>query len=225
MKKDEPILRKELIAAAKLTQELGLVVANEGNVSCRLSNGSILISASGRRLGQLSSGDLVEIDPEVIGHKGLSASSRRSTPSSPAPSSELRMHLAIYEKRPDVQAIIHAHPLFATLFASSTQEFPLSLTAEGVIVLQRVAYIPFKPPGTEELAQEVGKAFADPLVQAALLANHGAVSVGSTPEQALCRMEVLENLARMAWAAALMQAEIQRVPSEYVRNMMEKLAK
>jgi L-fuculose-phosphate aldolase len=105
------------------------------------------------------------------------------------------MHTAVYRRRADVHAVVHAHPPTATGFAVAGIALDRPLIAEAVVTLGPVPVIPYGQPSTEELAENVGRAVCD--AQALLMANHGAIAVGSTLEQAWERMETLEQLARV----------------------------
>ena len=128
--------------------------------------------------------------------QGVSAPAQR-------PSSEIKMHLGIYRARPDVRAVVHAHPPFATSYAFA--EVPLDLTSspEGLAVVGKVALLPFANPGTEEVPQSFAPFVADH--QAFLLAQHGATTVGTSLAEAFNRMETLERLAQVVYQARILR--------------------
>lgn len=151
-----------------------------------------LITASGVSKGSLTPEHVILVD-----HQGRAAPSRI-----PASSEDL-LHLEIYCRRPDVQAVVHAHPPAATAFAVAHLPLDPWILAEAVVVLHgALALRPRCTPGTAELANIV----ADGLGKnsAALLANHGAITVGQTLTQAHHRMETLEHVARVAVMARLL---------------------
>jgi L-fuculose-phosphate aldolase len=127
----------------------------------------------------------------------LSGSGRATT--------ELPMHLAIYRRREDVGAIVHAHPPFATAFAVAGIPLDRPILAEAVLLLGPVPLVAYAPPSTQELAEAVAGAAAG--ASALLLANHGAVALAETLEQAVIRMETLEHLARVSLLARLLGRE------------------
>lgn len=178
----EDELRHQLVDFGRRLWERNLVGATEGNLSCRLSERAILCTPSGESKGHLKPADmvLIDLDGEPI---------RRTQ----RPSSEIRIHLNAYRQRPDVHAVIHAHPLTATAFALAHRPIPEGLLPEGEVVLGPVALCPFGMPGTVELP-----ATMDPFLiehDTFLLSNHGAVSLGLTLSDAFCRMETLERVA------------------------------
>src|SRR2546426_8779 len=115
------------------------------------------------------------------------------------------MHTAVYRRRSDAGAIVHAHPPTATGFAVAGIPLDQPLTAEAVVTLGVVPIIPYGTPSTPELAENVGQAICE--AQTLLLANHGALSVGVDLYQAWERMETLEQVARVALTARLLGHE------------------
>jgi L-fuculose-phosphate aldolase len=187
--------RAAIVEAGLRLHEKGLVTATEGNISVRVRDG-YLVTASGVSKGRMTPEHVVFID-----HEG------RQVEGGPAVSSETRMHAAIYARRPDVQAVIHAHPPTATAFAVARVRLDAPILAESVLVLGAVPLIPYATPGTEELASAVAGGLLE--CHAALLANHGAVTVGQTLAQAHHRMETLEHVARVAFMARLLGGAVE----------------
>lgn len=179
--------RAAIIEVGLRLHQKGLVTATEGNISVRVESGH-LVTTSGISKGSLTPAHVAFVDQ---------AGKRPST--GPAVSSEDLMHAAIYRLRPDVQAVIHAHPPTATAFAVAHLPIDARILAESVLVLGEVPLIPYATPGTAELAAVVTEGLGE--CNAALLANHGAVTVGTTLAQAHQRMETLEHVARVALMA------------------------
>ena len=171
--------------------ERGLVAGPDGNVSVRLHEGSIVVTPSGMSKVDVTPDDLVLVDPEgrVLDGKGN-------------PSSELRMHLRIYERRADVSAVVHAHPPTATAFAVAGESFMAPVLPEVILQMGEVPIVRYATPGTADLADSF-----DPYLarhDAFLMANHGATTVGPTLEVAHQRMESLEHAARIILAARML---------------------
>lgn len=187
---DESTLRQAVIAAARRLQERGVLVSIEGNLSARLDDGSVLATPSGAVKGTLRPEELVHADLQGTVRSGGRASS------------ELAMHLEIYRRRPDVHGIVHAHPTVATGFAVAGQPPPIATLAEAVFTFGCVPVAPYATPSTADLA----KVAADSLqsYDVALLANHGAVSVGADIATACERMLQLEHFAQISLVSHLL---------------------
>jgi L-fuculose-phosphate aldolase len=188
----------------------GLVGATEGNISCRLGEDRILCTPSGLCKGLVKPHELVVIN--LRGKIITSESSRmgfRGSESVPAsslkPSSEIKMHLGLYEACPDAQAIVHAHPIYATAFAYAGAAFPVDSSPEGYAVLGEVANVPFAKPGTQEVPDSL-LPFAK-THKTFLLQNHGATVTGSSLMDAFFRMETLERLAQVIVVARRLGGE------------------
>jgi L-fuculose-phosphate aldolase len=193
--KSEDEHRRELCVAGRWLHERGFVPATDGNISLRLDARRILTSPTGSCKGLLTPDDLIVTDCE--GHK---LTGRRN------PSSELGMHLMIYRRRPDVNAVCHAHPPVATGYAAAGRALDRALVTEVVIGLGAIPIAPFGMPGTPELGDAI-----EPLVQrydAILMANHGVVTYGSDLLNAFFRMETTEHFARVTLATELLGKQV-----------------
>jgi L-fuculose-phosphate aldolase len=185
-------LRDEIVAVCRRLDARGLVAGMDGNVSARLDATTLLVTPSGLTKGRLAPGDLVAVD---LDGQPRSGARRR-------PSSELRMHLRVYRVRPDVQAVVHAHPPTATGFAVAGEDLVAPVLPEIILQAGAVPLVPYETPGTEALADRLEPYLAEHDVL--LLANHGATAVGPSLEVALQRMESLEHAARIVLAARLL---------------------
>jgi L-fuculose-phosphate aldolase len=184
-----------LVAAGRRLDALGLVPARDGNISARLpagpgSGGRLLVTATGRRKRSLTEADFVEMDLD----------GRVQGPG--RPSTEIGMHLAVYRLRPDVGAVVHAHPPVAVGFASAGQGLTECLMPEVAVSLGAVPLTPYATPGTPEIEAAIADTARSH--DAFLLANHGAVTLGASVEEALDRMETLEHFARIALVTRLL---------------------
>jgi L-fuculose-phosphate aldolase len=190
---DESSLRNALVQAGRRLRAAGLVVATEGNLSIRLGEDRILVSPGGRRKDQLEAGDVVVA--------ALAAGNRDSPPSG-RPSSDLAIHRAIYRARPELRAIAHAHPPAALALTLAGDLPDPSILPETALLLPRLPFVPYAPPGSERLAAAVASAFGSPddiagLPGAVLLERHGAIGVGDTIDQAVDRLELVDLLCRV----------------------------
>jgi L-fuculose-phosphate aldolase len=166
-----------------------LIAGRDGNLSVRIGKERVLVTPTGYIKSLVSARDMVEVD----------LAGRLRTRGSRKPTSELDLHLRILQHRPDVQAVVHAHPPTATGFAVAGEAIPGNLLPELIFVVGPVPLVPFGRPGTPELGDRVV-----PYLEghnALLLSNHGAVTMGGTLDEAWIRMESLEHCAKIIVAA------------------------
>lgn len=184
-------MRLELVEICRRLHARDLIGAGEGNVSVRLGADRFLVTPSGANKGYLSPADLVAVNGrgEVVEGRG-----RAST--------ELGMHLAAYGARPDVQAVVHAHPLTAIALTIAGLPPASDLVPEAAVTLGEVVVAPFATPGTGEVAASLAPLWAGHDV--IVLERHGALALGRTLSEAFDRLETLERVARMALVARLL---------------------
>ncbi len=178
-------LRRELVLFSKLLHRLGFMPGTSGNLSVRLDQERLLVTPTGASKFLLSSDDMVIVDL----HGRQLAGSRKVT-------SEVSMHLAVYQQRDDVAAVVHSHPPIATAFACAGRGLDQMLCQEAVMTLGAVPLAEYATTGTAEVAASLAPFL--PGHDAILMANHGAVSYGCTLLEAFQRMETVEHLAQIA---------------------------
>lgn len=183
-------LRELLVALAHRAYALGLVPGVSGNLSVRVpGEPRIVIKATGKSLGDMTPLDTCLLDLE--GNLLESGTPLR-------PSKERLFHVAIYQHRPDVGAVVHLHPPHAVAFAAMQALPPMLTGAARAFLAGKTVLIPPAPSGSRELAAMVGDAFRDPAVQAAILAEHGTITVGPDLYSAFYLSQYLEDAARTA---------------------------
>ena len=180
--------RRQLARFGKWLYRLGFVPGTAGNLSVRLSDDAILATPTGMSKFLLKASDMVMVD--LDGRKV--GGSRNVT-------SEIGMHLAIYRRRPDIQAVVHAHPPIATGFASCGLALEEPLCSEVVMALGSIPLAPYATTGTTDVASSIAPLVADH--DAILLANHGVVTGGDTLQNAFMRMETVEHFAHICLVA------------------------
>ncbi len=189
-------LRRRLASLSRRAYRLGLVPGISGNLSCRVpGQDRVLIKATGLCLGQLTEDQIVLIDLD----------GNLAEPSDLEPSKERFFHLEIYRRRPDVGAVVHLHPPYALAFAALHRLPPLLTGAARTFLQGGLVLVPRAPSGSRELARLVGEAFTPPEVRAAILAEHGTVTVGPDLETALYLTEYLEDACRTAVLVRLLE--------------------
>jgi len=181
MNEKNQVLRLEVIATAQALDAAGLMPNKSGNVSCR-SEGGFLVTASGVPYADLTPGDVVELPLPAVDEPA----------DGPRPSSEWRMHAAVYSARPEVTAIVHTHSPRATALACAGQGLPafhyMIALAGGA-----VRCMPYATFGTDALARHAVEGLAGR--RAVLLANHGVLAVGATLARAKAVAVEVENMA------------------------------
>jgi L-fuculose-phosphate aldolase len=207
MVKTEREHRQDIIEIGRLIYQKGWVAANDGNITIRLDGERILSTPTGVSKGMMHPDDLIIVDYE--GNKVLGRLERTS---------EILMHLTIYKSRPDVQAIVHAHPPVSTGFATAGLSLNKALLPEVVIGLGCIPLAEYGLPGTPELSDTIAPLI--PKHDAILLANHGAVAYGSDIRQAFFRMETVEHFARINLVAELLGGP-RVLPRKEVRKLID----
>lgn len=191
---NEGALRQDIVEACRRLYLRGMVAANDGNISARISETEILITPTGVSKGYITADQII-----LVGTDGAPLSGYMK------PSSEMKMHLAVYASRPDVRAVVHAHPPHATAFAVAGLRLDRVSLAEAVLALGNVALAEYGTPSTQEIPQAVQRHIAHS--DALLLANHGALTVGTEPMDAYFKMESLEHYAHITLLARLLGGE------------------
>lgn len=203
--------REEIVRYGRMLHERCFVAAMDGNLSVRLDEKRILVTPTCLSKGAMRAGDLVVVDQE-----GRRVSGRRNV------TSEIGMHLLIYQLRPDVQAIVHAHPPTATGFAAAGIPLTEPLVCEVVMGLGCIPLARYGTPGTSELAETLEPYV--PNYDAILMSNHGVVTYGDTLEHAYMKMETVEHFAQIALVTHLLgrQQPLQQVEIEKLLSARSK---
>jgi len=181
-------IRRELVRYARRTYERGYVAATDGNLSARLGAGRVLVTPSGCCLGEVEVASLVVVD---LGGRPLSGRSK--------PTSELALHLKVYERRADVQAVVHAHPVYVNAFSFAGIEVDACAIPEAVVSLGRAPLTKYATPSSPE-----GAAVIQGLIEqhdALVLQRHGSLTVGRDIREAYMRLEKLEHAAHVSLLA------------------------
>jgi L-fuculose-phosphate aldolase len=192
--------RGEVLGVAKQLLRRGLVEGTSGNVSARVDDANVCITPSSVRYETMDLDDLVIVDLA-----GLVVEGHRK------PSSERALHLAAYRAFPEIRSVIHTHPVYATMFACAREPIPAVVDEIAIYIGGDVPVCEYAMSGTEELAQHAVAKLSD--AGAALLANHGMVTVGTDPWKALHATALVERTAQIVAGARLL-GDVHRVPHE-----------
>ena len=187
-------MRDEVLAAARELLALGLTAGTAGNVSARLPDGTVCITAAGEK-----------DDTVVLDLTGAVVAGTR------APSTERALHLAVYAAYPEVGGVVHAHPVHATMFACARRPIPAAVDEFALYVGGDVPCAAYAPSGSPELAANAAALLADR--GAVLLASHGLVAVGRTPADAVHVALVVERGAQAIWGASALGGAVP-IPDE-----------
>ena len=200
--------RAEILEVGRRMYERGFVAANDGNISCRISDTRFWITPTGVSKLDLDEKTLVlmDIDGKVIGGGGK-------------PSSEAGMHLRVYRENPQVRAICHAHPPVATSFAVAGIGLHQAILPEAVVNLGPVPVADYATPGSEGVAESVAPFCRD--YRAVLLANHGALTWGRHLMEALWRMESLEHYAKILLTTAHIIGKVNGLQEKQLKELEE----
>ncbi len=182
-------LKQDIVQVCQMLHRKNYLAATDGNVSVRLGD-QVLLTPSGVNKGMMAEDQVITVDLEG---RLLAGTGR--------PSSELRMHLLVYELRPEAGAVVHAHLPYATACTLAGISLLEPILPEVVITLKGIPTAAYATPGTEE----VPKAIRDFILEfdAILLSRHGAMTVGHDVMDAYNKMEKLEHTARVVLAARL----------------------
>lgn len=197
---------RALIDAGKWIAKKNMTWGSAGNMSIRLDENQVLITASGTRFDSLTEDSFTLYNLAD------------NTWSGGKPSKELPVHLAVYRNAPWAGAVVHASPFHTTLAASTTLEVRNDLFVENMYYLQRMARIPYAHPGSKELT-----AFVDGVAARAnviLMQNHGVILYDTTMQEACAGLEVLENTCRMCLEAARAGIEMTPVAKDTVQDFL-----
>ena len=194
MMASEAQLRADIVEVGRRMYARGYTASNDGNISVRLDAGRLLMTPKSVCKGFMDAGMMCITDLE-----GRKLAGDRD------PSSEMQMHLEVYRQRPDVNAVVHAHPPIATAFAVAGIPLDRAVLAEVVTTLGSVPIAEYATPSTQELPAAVRK-----YVKAhdgMLLANHGALTLGADVFSAYYKMETIEHFAKISFVARMLGGE------------------
>ena len=183
--------RREIVEIGRRIWQRRYVAANDGNLSVRLPGDRIVVTPAGRSKGFLRTDDLIVVDLDG-----------RKLQGSREPSSELPMHLFAYRKRPDVGAVVHAHPPRATGFAVAGVPLAQCILPEVILTLGQVPLTSYATPSTQEVPDSIEEFIG--CWNALLLRNHGVLTLGSDIEEAYFRLETVEHFAEITLSARIL---------------------
>jgi L-fuculose-phosphate aldolase len=200
-------LKKLIVEIGKRIWTRGFVASNDGNITIKLNDGELLTTPTGVSKGFMNVDMIIKVD---IQGKVISPNPKFK------PSSELKTHIEAYNERPDVKSVVHAHPPYATSFAVAGIPLNRCILPESVLNIGGVPTAKYGLPSTMEIPDSIREHIKNSDV--ILLANHGAITLGSDLLDAYYKMETLEHTANIIWKA--IQLGNVNVLSEYERDRL-----
>ncbi len=185
---NETVCRQQICEIGRRMYERRMVAANDGNISVRLGENEILCTPTGVSKGFMKPEQMCKVD--LCGNLIDSDSDSK-------PSSEIKMHLRVYQKRPDVGAVVHAHPIFATSFAVMGRGLEEPIMPEVIVNFGRVPLAPYGTPSTVEIPDSIEPYLAE--YEAVLLESHGALTWAQDLLSAYMKMESVEFYAELLY--------------------------
>lgn len=185
---DERKIREEICEIGRRMYGRHMVAANDGNISVRLSDDTILCTPTGVSKGFMKPEQLCKAD---LSGKIL------ETAEGFGPTSEMKMHLRVYQRRPDIGAVVHAHPIFATSFAVMGRALESPIMPEVIVNFGRIPLAPYGTPSTEEIPDSIEPYLEE--YEAILLESHGALTWAGDLLTAYMKMESVEFYAELLY--------------------------
>ena len=186
-------IKKQICEIGKRIYNRGMVASNDGNISVKLNDNEFLCTPTGVSKGFMTPEYICKVDAKgnvLQAYEGFK------------PSSEIKMHLRVYKERPDVNSVVHAHPVYATSFAIAGIPLTEPIMPEAVIALGCVPIAEYGTPSTEEIPDAVSKYL--PYYDAVLLENHGALAFSDSLLNAYHKMESVEFYAQLLYQAKML---------------------
>lgn len=208
---NESRARRSIIDVARLAYQRGYICSTEGNFSIRLGDDTIVSTPSGTCKARIEAEDLVLTDLDGAVLPGSAGNGRR-------PSTELMMHLTAYRRRPDIRAVVHAHPTVTVGFTVAGLPLTKCVLPEVVCTLGEIPVVPYATPSTGEVSAGI----ADYIEKhdALVLDHHGVLTVGSDIWEAFYRLETVEHHAQTMLVAHMLGG-VKPLKSSQVKRLLE----
>lgn len=194
-----------IIELGKRAYNRGFVAANDGNISIRVSQDNFLITASGKSKGYLSYSDILlcDLQGNIIEGSGKA-------------SSEIKMHIMVYQERSDVKGIFHAHPVYATSLAVAGIALDQPILVEVIVSIGKIPLVKYATPGTDALPNNIKEYVSNH--EAFLLEKHGVLTLGADLETAYYRMETVEHFSKIFFNLQML-GPYQKMDDEEVKKL------
>lgn len=203
---EEARLRGAICEIGKLVYAKGFIVGADGNISARMSDGSVLITPAGAMKGFLA--------PEHLAHVDMQG---KVLDGGPKCSTETGIHLVSYQERPEMRAVLHCHPPHAVALTIAGIDLQTPVIPEIIVTIGGIPTAPYGTPGTEELPESIRAIVkcSDTLV----MQNHGSVTLGANLLDAFKKLDMLEHTAKILWLAHCV-GKVNALPPDAVRKLL-----
>jgi L-fuculose-phosphate aldolase len=198
---------QDIITTGQRLYNQKYIVGTEGNISWRINKEKLLVTRSGICKADMNESDIVPID-----------SSGNVLEREIRPSSEIKLHLAVYQERSDAKAIIHAHPPFAVSLTLAGIQLNQPFLPENVLLLGSVPTADYARPSTDQVPASIRKYIRK--TDIILLERHGSITIGKNLKEAFQKLEILENTARVVWLSKQL-GDPQPLPDEEIKEIQK----
>lgn len=203
---EEARLRKAICEIGKLCYEKTYIVGADGNISARLSDGTLLITPAGAMKGFL--------DPQHLAHIDLEG---RVLDDGPSCSTETGIHLVCYRERPEMKSVLHCHPPHAVALSVAGIDLQTPVIPEIIVTIGGIPTAPFGTPGTPELPESIREIVR--CSDTVIMRNHGSVTLGTNILDAFKKLDMLEHTAHILWLAHSV-GHVQPLTEEQVSKLL-----
>ena len=204
---EEARLRRAICNIGQLCYGKSYIVGADGNISARMSDGNILITPAGAMKGFLEPQHMAKVDMQG-----------RVVDGGPRASTEVGIHLVVYQERPEMRAVVHAHPPHAVAMTIAGIDMQAPFIPEIVVTIGGVPTADFGTPGTPELAESIRGIVrcSDTVV----MTNHGSVTMGTNLMDAFKKLDMIEHTARILWLVHALKGSVEPLPAEAVAKLL-----
>ncbi len=204
---EEARLRKGICEIGKLCYARNYIVGADGNFSARMKDGTILITPTGAMKGFL--------EPQHISHIDMVGN---VLDSGPRASSEKAIHIVVYEERPEMKAIVHAHPPHAVAMTIAGIDLQQPFIPEIIVTIGGIPTAPFGTPGTQELPESIRAIVR--CSDTVIMKNHGSVTMGTNLLDAYKKLDMVEHTAKILWLAHSVGAKLEPLDPDKVKKLL-----
>lgn len=209
----ERLLRDEIVRVGQLLYDRNLIVGTDGNISARLDAQRVLCTPSGLCKGLMTADQLIVVD--LDGKRvGLPNAANRHL----KPTSEMKMHLEAYRRRPEIMGIVHAHPPSVIAASIAGLDMAQCLLPEVIVTLGVIPTTQYATPSSEENVHAIRELIAGH--DSIILQRHGTLVVGSSPTDAYLKTETVDQMARVTLMLAVL-GKGRALPADQVSKLMD----